>query len=534
MLWYIVGMLLTPVLLFIIPTFFALNGIFAVINVIIGVIKTIIAIVGGKDIDDVDWSTIDYFDFQAMLDSLGAYFVESAGCGREFPAPLIRDYIQNVCDKCGVRVDASTAPLFFSQQITFDANSGNVTQYNDYYNACYLEANVARGIRRFKSLNALRGLPNNTDFYQVENRPILSLDQFLDKILPVFNHEWSIYGGALYIDRKDKFSNTGGQHVLDLRFGTDDRAKIVEGICYEWNENKIPAFTEGVYTIDAADKPGNEAKDQQNGFVQFGDASKVKVFDGMMDKKTQFGAVKFRQDGASEDYIMDTMQVVVNGSFLTPFMAGLMFDFVKPAFVEYADHAVLIQDETVSLSKIILWDGQSYENAKAAKFLAAWPITGYSNPDPNMQYNPNPDNWWGYHNPKTFVRGAGLTLPPSQPGYYLVTDFSGAREWKVPALLPNYSMYFAPQFKGGLWDRFHWIDDPNKRAPALRTFKVKLELCCDLLQRLKLFGDGSSVVLGDKVYLPDNKEGVINQITVSYAPDNVLGMYVEIQGNVYG
>lgn len=538
MLWYITGMVTVPTLLVLIPIMFGLNGIFGVINVIIGIIKTIIAIVGGKDTDEVNWQSIPYFDFQAILDSVGAYFVESAGCGREFPAILIRDYITNVCDKCNVRVDQTTAPLFFSTTAEYEVweNGGRVikTGYNDYYNLTHLNANTKRGIRRFASLNALRGLPNNTDFYQPENSVLLTLDAFLDTLMPVFNTEWKISNGALYIARKDKFTTTNGAYVLDLRPNGTDRYRIQEGICYESNINKIPAYADGLYSIDPADKAGNEARGQQNGSVEYGNASKIPVFDGKQDKFVPFGAARFRLDGSQEDYIMDAFQVVVNGSFLTPFMAGFMFDFVKPAFEEYADYALLIHDESISLPKLIIWDGNSYENAKAAKFLSAWPILDYAQPDPNLEYNKNNDAWHGLHNPETFVRGSGLTLPPSQPGYYLVTDFFGAREYKRPALLPNYNMYFEPRYKGTLWDRFHWIDDPTKTAPALRSFAVKLELCCELLQKLGVFGDGAQIVLGEKVYLPSGRDGIISEITVSYDPANELGKYVEVKGNING
>ena len=39
--------------------------------------------------------------------------VQAGGCGREHPAPLVRDFISNVCSKCGVNVNQSSIPLFF-------------------------------------------------------------------------------------------------------------------------------------------------------------------------------------------------------------------------------------------------------------------------------------------------------------------------------------------------------------------------------------------------------------------------------------
>ena len=532
MLWYMSGVVVVPTLLFMIPLFIALNGIFAVINVIIGIIKTIIAIVGGNDPDDVDWTTIEYFDFQGIADSLGAYYVESAGCGREHTAPLVRDYITNVCDKCGIEVDHLSAPIFFAQSITFETPYGQENYTNPYYNVCYFNAPVERGLRRFASLNALRAIPNNTTYYLYDNRPLLTLDMMLDQLKEAFNAEWKVVNGKLYFQRKDWFRAADKPYVLDLSERGADRPELVQGICMEWNEQKIPAAVEGMYSLDASDKPGNEAHKQQNYVLSYGDASQNPVFDGIQDKKTVFGAAAFRLDGTREDYIMDAFQVTVNGSFLTPFLAGLMFDFVKPSFVEYADYALLLESETAVNPKLIVWDGASYENAKAIKEPSAWPILNYGMPDISTDYNGTA--WNIRHAPKTFVRGSGLTLPPNQPGYYLVTDFFGAREYKQPALLVNYPMYFEPQFRGNMWDRFHWIDDPRQRGLPIRSFNLKLQLCCELLKRLQVFGDGSAIVLGEKIALPNGRDGVITEISVSYDPTDTYGQWVEIKGNVYG
>lgn len=531
MLWYVTGMVVVPTLLFLIPVFIGVNGIFAIINVILGLIRTIHAIIGGNDPKDVDWRTLPYFG-TGLIDALGAYFVESAGCGREHPAPLVRDYITNVCSKCGIEVDHLSAPIFFAQNITFETPYGQENYTNPYYNTCYFNAPVERGIRRFASLNALRGIPNNTDYYITGNSPQLTLDMLLDQLKQAFNAEWKIQNGKLYFQRKDWYRAATKPYVFDLTEKGADRGLIVQGICTEWNEQKIPAAVEGLYSLDASDKPGNEAHSQQNYMLSYGDASKVPVFDGIQDKKTVFGAAAFRLDGSREDYIMDAMQVVVNGSFLTPFLAGLMFDFVKPAFVEYADYALLLESETAVNPKLIIWDGASYDNAKAIKEPSAYPILNYGMPDISTLYNNQ--SWQVHHAPKTKVRGSGLTLPPNQPGYYLVTDFFGAREYKQPALLVNYPMYFEPRYRGNMFDRFHWIDDPNRRGLPLRAFNVKLQLCCDVLKRLQVFGDASSIVLGEKLAMPNGRDGEISEISASYDPTDRYGQWVELKGNIYG
>lgn len=215
-------------------------------------------------------------------------------------------------------------------------------------------------------------------------------------------------------------------------------------------------------------------------------------------------------------------------------MAGIFFDFIYPSFTEYADYALLLSDETCTLPKLLCWDGERYENARAVRPYSAWGVIEAGMPDINTYYNRAFQDWRSTHTVDTFVRGSGLTLPPNQPGYYLVTDFFGAREVKRPAMLVNYPAYTAIYYRDGLWDWFHWIDDPNRRGASVRTFRVKLELCCDLLNKLQIFGDGNSIVLGEKVSLPYGREGVITEIKVNYNPTETYGMSVEITGNVYG
>lgn len=535
MIWFLTGIVVVPTLLVIIPILFVLNVIFAIINIIIGVIKWIISVIGGNDVDEVDWSTIPYFNFNAIMDSLGAYYVESAGCGREHPSVLIRDYIGNVCAKCGVRVDAQTAPLFFSDQYEFIKSTGeNVTKYNHFVNACYMYPVGRKGIRRFSTLNALGSTPNTTDYFLPTNAPVMALDQFLDHICPVFNHEWKLEGNALYIQRKDYYTQVTNIQAYDFRKGAADRSKLVDGICYDWNEQKYPAYISGLYATDAGDKPGNEAQHQMNSFIEFGNSDDNPNFDSHIDKTQQFGATKFRLDGASTDYLYDAFQIVVNGSFLTPFLAGLMFDFVRPQIEEYADYALLLESETTSLPKILIWDGASWENAKAVKSHSGYPVVGYTEPEINHKYNTNGTAWNNAHSPETKVRGAGLTLPPNQPGYYVITDFFGARQIRKPALLINYPMYFESNYQNNVWDYFHWIDDPRLFPLMHQNWELKIQLCVDDLKKLKVFGDGRNVLLGAKVKLniPYYPDGKITEIEVSYDPEDGLGQYIRIRGTV--
>lgn len=531
-LWFLMGTMMAPTFIIVTLMLAVFLIIANIINVIIGVIQFIISIVGGNDPGSVNWNVIPEPPIFGIVDIFGMMFVESAGCGREHPAPLIRDYIKNVCDKCGVQVTAESAPVFFSQSITIDtASRGLVTVENPHYNDCYMTAVSARGIRRIDTMNVFQsGIAYNTwDYYIPENRPLLSLDMFLDEIKGVYNSEWRMIGNTLWFQRKDFFQDE--DYLYDFTPGSPDRPKLLEGICFSWTQQGYPASCTGLYTQDAADRPGNEAKDYYNDIIDFGITDQNPLYEGILDKYTQIAPTKFRLDGASEDYVYDAMQVSLSSMFFNLIAAPILIFSAGDFFKRFADYGVLLQGETNTVPKIITWDGQSYENAKAVKPYAAHGNAG-NMPPVNTKYNTTA--WEFKHPPKTFVRGSSLTIPPSQPGYYLVTWLFGAGEIKQPASLCNYFMYFASGYEDSLWDWFHWIDDPKKNPQLKQQWSLKIDLCCEDLERLGLGNDGSMTALRGRVKLPGQfyTDGKIKEITVSYKTDAPLGQYIEIRGTL--
>lgn len=543
MLWWnmaILGMVTSLLLVSLLPVIWIIMGIiWVIVKIVNGIISFINAL--GAKLKFIDFDPT-FPTMEDVLEIFQQMFIESAGCGREHPAPLIRDYIQNVCDKCGVKVDAVTAPIFFAQQITIETSDrGVITADNPHYNACYMTAMVKRGIRRTESLNlfAPHGI-NTTDYYIPDNMPLHTLDSFLDEVKTIYNAEWRIKSVVqngvqvpyLFFQRKDYYLQSAGGYVFDFAANSTDRLKLLQGICFEWNERKTPAFCTGVYDADAADTCGNEARSFMDGIVSFGSVDENPTFEGKMDKKTVYGATRFRLDGITMDYVYDAMQVVVNGSFLTPFLAGIFFDFVAKKIEEYGDYALLLKDETCTLPKILIWDGERYDNARAVKKYSGYPVLNYSMPSVNPSYNNT--NWHVRHPQHTKVRGQGLTIPPFYPGYYTVTDFFGAREVKRPAMLVNYPMYFEPGYYDTLWDWFHWIDDPRLKPVLNQNWTAKIDLCCDDLKGLEVFNDASTIMLGEKVKLPMQyyPDGIITEIEVSYDPTDAHGQYIQLKGTV--
>jgi hypothetical protein len=517
------------------------NSLVPLINSIIFIINIIDTIIGS--------GTTAYVNFVNPFGLFGDYFrilyIEAAGCGREHPAPLIRDYIKNVCDKCGVEVDEVTAPIFFSQTLTIQASTRFIENgQNPYYNACYLNAQVVRGIRRFRNNSFLSAaVPNNTDFFIPDNTPVETLDEMLDKMKEIFNSEWRLTAGKLYFWRRDWFLQ--GPAILDFTENGADRNKILEGVCFEWNEVKYPAYVKGLYSPDAADTCGNEALRQMNGYATFGNTDTNPNYEGALDKTSQhFGGTKFRLDGASTDYIFDAFQFLANGQIFSPSTIPQLKD-VADWIQLYADYALLMKDETCTLPKILIWDGVSYLNAKAVRDTV--PVNNYlvsvePTPRINTRYNaqmfvsglPYYEAWATRHPVENHVIGSVWT-PGSVPvGIYEASDYFGSLIYHAAARLVNYPMYFEPGYEGTLWDLFHFIDDPRANPTMNANWRVKIEMCCEDLTKLQVLNDGQLVRLGYRVKLPIAyyQDGTIKEITVSYDSEDKFGKYIELKGTV--
>lgn len=487
-------------------------------------------------------------DLKAARERLRLMYIESAGCGREHPAPLIRDYIKNVCDKCGVKVDENTCPVFFSSTLRspkgnfIEASSGVKSGFNPHYNACLLHAPVARGIRRFSGIDEPGSFEieeNTVDFYIDANAPNIALSDFLNQLKEVYNADWRIRNvngePHLYFWRKDWFHQS--PPLYDFRDGAADAYKIIQGVCFEWNEVSYPAYAKGIYSLDALDSCGNEATDQMGGYADFGSTDKNKLFGGELDKTTNhFGATKFRLDGASTDYLYDAMQQLLNSQLLQPTTEPQM-RYVNQWVDKYANYALLLRDESCTLPKILIWDTNSgYLNAKAVSNM--WPmdttlVSGAPKPVPNTRYNKNAI-WWNWrHKVNTHVLGNKISFLSPSDGVYTILGLV-SRFTEKEARLVNYPMYFEPWYNDTLWDWYHWIDDPLANPQLHKNWSLKMELCCDELKKLRLVNDSTDAAVGDTVKLPSQyyQDGIIKEIEISYDPSDKDGMYIQLKGTV--
>jgi len=569
-----------PILLIVWLIRVALSGLIAAINFIISAVNAIIAIVGGTpipDIPDADPGPAPVTPVEVFLGWANT-MIEAAGCGREHPAPFVRDYILNVCNKCGVVVSASTADTFFAPIISLTHSDGALhTEPNPDYNACYLFPQVKRGVRRFRKINLFTGEtdPDTTTYYQPENAPVISLDRFLDEMGNLYNSQWRIIVEAgvptLYFKRKDWFQDQAP--LYDFSIGGADRSKIVEGICYEQQELVLPASVSYLYEDDTADKCGVEAGDFYNGtqHISFGNTVINPIFNGMLNKLSGFSAAHFNCDGSTTNYIYDALQVSYSLTAVSP-LGLVILGELATKIGAYADYKLLLQSETISKPKILIWDGDvanptdpNYLNATAVrdkinidgtvytigKSGYAGTVPGITEPTINTLYPtmvpdvggttfvpasiPSPTPWVDNHPPKVEVIGQ---FPPfgTPAGVYAVTNIFGATVLANAAILVNYSMYYEPHYAGTLWDRYHWIDDPCRYPRLNKKWRLKIPLCCEDIEKLRLTENVNGQRLLFTVLLDTTfyNMGIITGIKACYkvGDSEGTGQYIELSGVV--
>lgn len=480
---------------------------------------------------------------------------ESAGCGREHPAPFIRDYIQNVCDKCGVVVDAISAPVFFATHLSMTTSSGWIdSEINPHYNATWLEPKIKKGVRRFKDLWASMTYqnPDNTTFFQVENAPIYALSDFLDKLKPIYNSEWRIrkINGqyVLMFLRSDWWLQ--GKYIYNFQDGSPDRDKIINGVCFEPDDITFPAYTGEMYQLDPIEQGNSEVLDAYNGLAyNFGQLTETNILfeGGATDPSYYIAPTKFGLDGSGSDYIYDSFQSSLNSSWFhlginmpsNPFapatlntLAIGMADYVR----KYVNNAIYLRTDNVGMARIIIWDGGDMLNAKALRQYSGLKSSASTLPEPptNPTYNVANDSFNKLHNRNTRVRGLGLTFGGNPSGVYEVRGLLGTVYLHEPCELPNFPLYYNAGFKGTLWDWWHFVKDPRFQQRMGLKWHVEIENCCEDKEKLGVFTHSDNIGLGNTVKLPLDFifTGVISEISVDYNSKNGVGRTIKISGTV--
>lgn len=341
-------LVLTPVILVLATIIYAINVVINAIN----------SLIPGTD---NDLNTIDFDNdpstnvFQEIKNFANNLLQLAIGCGRKHPSPLVRDYADNVCNKCGIQF-----------QSTIFTNPSSA-----YYNACWHEAPVDKGTEPI----------DTTTYWLPRNQPLLNGVLFFNKLKGLFNAEWNIKNNILTFERHDVFAPT--TPWLDLTILDPEDYQI----CWNWSNKKRYSYGQFYYQKDAVNWVGGEANDRWGDIVEWNNPYSA-LQKGDLTPAFDFTTCRFRDDGIDRD----VLSFYKNAPFIGP-------------TIQQYDGAILLNSHTCYTPMILIWDPTSgVANAKvsgsAAYFIG---IPNDANHNPNVGFTVGVNQFYNY--PMWFKEG---------------------------------------------------------------------------------------------------------------------------------
>jgi hypothetical protein len=292
-------------------------------------------------------------------------------CGRFHPSPYIRDYIKNVCDKCG---------LVFQSSILNDPSS-------PYYNSVLFAAQIKKGRKKDSGDRTLIG----------DNKPVETLETFLnDYVKPTFNAEYRIVNGILVLERKDFFLTIS--QWIDTEQLLMDGKIVDDQVCFNWIDEERWAFGRFEYSQDAQDYMGNEALIPRYNEIVDWNVPYSPAQTGEKAVNLPLGAARHRQDGIDTDIY----------TFFQTALGGVINAVFAGAFSRY-DRVLLINQHSAFNYKFLIYNPSSdgevqnyYDNTFCGGDPGAAPDERYNYPfwfvpgKKNNLYGV-PNSGWGFH-----------------------------------------------------------------------------------------------------------------------------------------
>jgi len=299
-----------------IPLVISVFLLFSIVYSICLTISAILAIIPGVSPPDCSGTFVNpVATIELILWSMDEVQEKFIQCGRFHPSPYLRDYINNVCDKCG---------LTFQSSILNDPSS-------IYYNVALFSAAVEKGRDQ-----------NSTNQSLISgNEPILTLEQLLSEhLIPVFNADWRIVGTELIFERKDYFLNLATWiNTSDL----DASGDLIGGeVCFNWIDEERPAFGRYEYTRDAQEYIGFEAARRYNDLVEWNSPPNP-IQSGFKQVTLPFAAARFSDDDVEIDIY----------SFFAD-LAGGAFDLTWSGAFSESKYFLLMNQHTAFQMKLLL------------------------------------------------------------------------------------------------------------------------------------------------------------------------------------
>lgn len=426
-------------------------------------------------------------------------------------APLIRDLISNVTDKCEIEVDTifhdPTSPYY------------NLTLFYPLSGAMHNSASSA--------------VTSPALWFHFENRWNITLAELLDKLKPLFQAEWYVTpNNTLVFQPKGDFLSLAATPIINLTDPNLATKWDKYSLRYSFNGDKQPAYGRYQYMIDASDLASQEAQPLYNDIVDYDGPTDNLMLEGNLSKSLEFASTGFIRDGRSQN---DYMRTVINDGetvayaliiilvvVIASLLAGVLSAGAAAALAAFLaawviliaakandlrdlfggstyTGAVRLTCEQVAQPRLLLWDGISLNRAKVVS-------TDPADIDSNIWFNPTSESYTT-RNKFQYAPVGGL-------------------------FIFNYPMYFDSYFLDNMYDRFQdALDNPLKSLDTHQTFEVRIDLCCEFLDVLGVWEDefakiGYFVKLEQRIGY--EVQGRIERFAVNYDDEAIL-----LRGQVY-
>lgn len=434
-----------------------------------------------------------------LFTDLKRWYRKILGISYYSPAPLIRTYIANVCDKYG-----------FTYNTVFD----------DVITNPYRDTALFFPVQSYYSNNDAIGSPSTKFIW--DNRTGMPMSDFLDQLRDVFNAEWYVTPNKqLVFQNRAYFLNLP---VL-IDFSVFDAPRLYD-FKYTFNGDKKPAYGNYQYRLDPQDSDSNDLKWRYNDIVDFDGDANNPMLEGSINKDFQFAATSFMYDGATTDFIkgaIEAARAVALGAILVglaaiflianpftglaaaaAFAAG--YAVVNDFFGHYIENgdlqgAVRSASNVINVPRLLLYNRNTPMNV--AK------VVSITNPVINPYYNVDNIDYYTEH--PAFDAPAGYFGDPIVNVY-------------------NYPLYLDADYKNNLYDRFHEIDNPLNNPEINQEFSASLDLCCDLMTTLGCWDD-DFIKIGAVVVVENRNGRLIKARLTDIEPDYSLGK-INLKGTV--
>lgn len=370
------------------------QGMLAVLNLIVSIILAIITAVNSLlPGTPIPTNGLEEFQdngaFSQLSDLLANLNENVVGCGRKHPSPLVRDYIENACGKCG---------LTFQSSIFNDVGS-------DYYDTVYMFAPVEKGTR------------DESVLWIDQNKPIITLEGLLEQLKIPFSGDWDVQGTVLRFEREDFFWS-GATFV---NYSVLETEELIQGkLCLSWRDEQRNAYARFEYSKDPVDLCGNEAQKRFCDLVEW-NIPFSELQKGVQETILPFGMPRFRDDGIDKDVLSD-------------FSGWLAFGIGD--VIQNHERVLIMNNGTCFQPKLLIWDGDvNFGRVKT------YDISGFTLPDANF----SPAN--NYNFPYQFNEH-GI-----EPNTAYTSNLANSalyqrfQAWKNPKLIPDRGLEFTFSFK---------------------------------------------------------------------------------------